>query len=95
MGDEVLVYWIPFRAYNEELRKHRLRYIGPFTVRSVPNEDVVELEGLPARMPRNINVQYVHLYRRNDAAWKAALRDAPKLPQPQSAGRDEPPPTGG
>ena len=95
MGDEVLVYWIPFRAYNEELRKHRLRYIGPFTVRSVPNEDVVELEGLPARMPRNINVQYVHLYRRDDAAWKAALRDAPKLPQPQSAGRDEPPSTGG
>ena len=31
-GDEVLVYWPPFRAYAELERKHRLRYIGPFTV---------------------------------------------------------------
>ena len=83
LGDEVLVYWVPFRPYNEELRKHRLRYIGPFRVTRMMMPDVVELEGLPAKMPKGINVQYVHPYRRDAEAWKARLRDAPALPHPQ------------
>ena len=82
VGDEVLVYWVPFRAYNEELRKHRLRYIGPFKVVHVPSPDVLELDGLPAKMPRRINVQFVHLYRKDAEIWKTTLRDSPELPKP-------------
>ena len=95
-GDEVLVYWVPFRPYNEELRKHRLRYIGPFKVCGTPTADVVELEGLPERMPRKINVQYIHPYRRDAEGWKTQLRDAPALPLPQNAPADvspNPPPS--
>ena len=32
VGDEVLVYWSPFEIYNIQLRKHRFRYEGPFTL---------------------------------------------------------------
>ena len=45
--DEVLVYWPPFCAYAELERKHRLRYIGPFTVIKMISENAVELKGPP------------------------------------------------
>ena len=87
VGDEVLVYWVPFRAYNEEARKHRLRYVGPFTVTSVPSQGVVELDGLPERMPRLINTQYVHRYLRDVDPQLASLRNAPQPPLPDRAHR--------
>ena len=80
--DEVLVYWPPFRAYSEEARKHRLRYVGPYRVRKVVGPCVVELEGLPAKMPAAINVEYLHLYRRDSDDRLAALRLSPLPPCP-------------
>ena len=65
-GDEVLVYWPPFRAYAELERKHRLRYIGPFTVIKMIGENAVELKGLPGRMPKAINLEYIHPYKRDE-----------------------------
>ena len=47
IGDEVLMYWPPFRAYSDEARKHRLRYVGPYRIKKVVGPSVVELEGLP------------------------------------------------
>ena len=83
-GDEVLVYWVPFRAYSKEAHKHRLRYVGLFTVVSVPSPGVVELSGLPERMPKRINTQYVHRYLQDDDPRLTHLRRA--LPPPQPAG---------
>ena len=62
IGDEVLVYWPPFRAYSDEARKHRLRYVGPYRIKKVVGPSVVELEGLPVRMPVVINVEYLYPY---------------------------------
>ena len=64
-GDEVLLYWVPFRTFNEGHKKHHTRYVGPFTVKRVVQPDVLELEGLPGRMPTHINVQYIHPYKRD------------------------------
>ena len=55
-GDEVMLYWLPFRAFHDGYRKHKLRYVGPFRVRKVIQSDVLELEGLPEKMPSQINV---------------------------------------
>ena len=80
--DEVLVYWPPFRAYADIERKHRLRYIGPFRVVRVVGNNAVELEGLPGRMPRVLNTEYVHLYKRDNDAQLAKLRHTPQPPRP-------------
>ena len=45
-------------------------------------ENVVELKGLPERMPKVINTEYVHLYKRDDDPRLAALRQAPQPPRP-------------
>ena len=63
IGDEVLVYWPPFETYNIIPRKHRFRYEGPFTVTNVFHPHCVQLDGLPPKMPRTINVEYIHLYK--------------------------------
>ena len=55
-GEEVLLYWPPFRAFNEEYKKHHVWYVGPFTVKRVVQSDVLELEGLPGRMASHINI---------------------------------------
>ena len=90
VGDEVLVYWPPFRAYSDESRKHRLRYVGPFVVARVLGMNACELEGLPSRMPKEINVEYLHPYRRDADGELAALRTAQPPPQPHDSH-----PTGG
>ena len=82
IGDEVLVYWPPFRAYSDEARKHRLRYVGPYQVKKVVGPSVVELEGLPAKMPSAINVEYLHPYMRDVDDRLAALRTSPAPPRP-------------
>ena len=81
-GDEVLVYWPPFRAYTDIARKHRMRYIGPFTVVRMIEDNAVELEGLPERMPRVINTEYVHPYKRDDDEQLRQLRQSPQPPRP-------------
>ena len=81
-GDEVLVYWPPFRSYTDVVRKQRLRYIGPFKVTKMINDNVVELEGLPERMPKIINAEYIHLYKRDDDERLADLRQSPQPPRP-------------
>ena len=75
-GDEVLLYWVPFRAFSEGHKKHHTRYVGPYKVKRVVQPDVLELEGLPGRMPTHINIQYIHPYRRDDDAQLARLRQA-------------------
>ena len=82
VGDEVLVYWPPFRAYSDEARKHRLRYVGPYRVKKVVGPSVVELEGLPAKMPSAINVEYLHPYTRDADDRLTALRTSPAPPRP-------------
>ena len=64
-GDEVLLYWVPFRAFNEGHKKHHTRYVGPYKIKRVVQPDVLELEGLPGRMPSHVNIQYIHPYRRD------------------------------
>ena len=81
-GNEVLVYWPPFRAYTDIARKHRLRYIGPFEVVRMIGENAVELNGLPERMPKVINTEYIHLYKRDDDTRLTSLRQAPQPPRP-------------
>ena len=77
-GDEVLLYWVPFRTFNEGHKKHHTRYVGPFTVKRVIQPDVLELNGLPGRMPTHINIQYIHPYRRDKNPQLEQLRhDAP------------------
>ena len=71
-----MVYWPPFRGFDDEVpRKQRMRYAGPFKVISVPSQQVVELEGLPQRMPKYINLEYIHLYKRDTERWKELLRN--------------------
>ena len=82
-GDQVLVYWPPFRAYADLARKHRLRYIGPFTVLRMIGDNAVELDGLPERMPTTINTEYIHPYRTGDDARLEEMRQSPLPPQPQ------------
>ena len=79
--DEVLVYWPLFRAYADIERKHRLRYIGPFRVVRVVGDNAVELDGLPGRMPRVLNTEYVHLYKRDSDTQLARLRHTPQPPR--------------
>ena len=86
VGDEVLVYWPPFRPYADVARKHRLRYIGPFRVTNVPNANVVELLGLPERMPRTINTEYIHLYNRDTDSITASMRASANPPLPTPSG---------
>ena len=61
-------------------RKHRLRYIGPFTVIKAIGENAVELKGLPERMPKAINLQYIHPYKRDDDSRSTRLRQLPGPP---------------
>ena len=75
MGDEVMLYWLPFRSFHEGYRKHKLRYVGPYQVKRVIQPDVLELEGLPEKMPKQINVQYLHPYHRDSDGNLARLRD--------------------
>ena len=89
VGDEVLVYWPPFRAYAEIERKHRLRYIGPFKVVRPVGDNAVELDGLPGKMPRVLNAEYVHLYRRDHDTQLAAQRHSPQPPRPGQPGGDK------
>ena len=89
VGDEVLVYWPPFRAYADLARKHRMRYIGPFTVTRVVGDNAVELKGLPDRMPKVLNTEYVHLYKCNDNPRLAELRQSPLPPRPQIRDNDD------
>ena len=89
VGDEVLVYWPPFRAYADLARKHRMRYIGPFTVTRVVGDNAVELKGLPDRMPKVLNTEYVHLYKRDDDPRLAELRQSPLPPRPQIRDNDD------
>ena len=64
-GDEVMLYWLPFRSFHEGYKKHKLRYVGPYRVRRVVRTDVLELDSLPEKMPKQINIQYLHPYRRD------------------------------
>ena len=74
-GDEVLLYWAPFRGLQSEFpRKHHLRYQGPFTVTRVISPQAVELTGLPPAMPNVINTEYLHLYRRDSDQQLQQLR---------------------
>ena len=71
------MYWPPFRAYAELERKHRLRYIGPFTVIGMIGENAVNLKGLPGRMPKAINLEYVHPYKKDEDTRLTMLRQLP------------------
>ena len=82
-GDQVLVYWPPFRAYADLARKHRLRYIGPFTVLRMIGQNAVELDGLPDKMPPVINTEYVHPYKHGDDMRLEEMRQSPPPPLPQ------------
>ena len=82
-GEEVLVHWPSFRPYADLYRKQRLRYVGPFKVKKMIGANVVELEGLPARMPTTINTEYIHPYRRDDNPLLASLRHSHPPPQPR------------
>ena len=82
-GEEVLVYWPPFRAYTDIARKHRLRYIGPFVVVKMIGDNAVELRGLPDRMPKVINTEYIHPYKRDEDQRLTLLRQSPQPPRPQ------------
>ena len=73
-GDEVLVYWPPFSPMILLVRKQRLRYEGPYTVKDVPSANTVVLEGLPLKMGPQINVEYIHLYKRTNNPVLATLR---------------------
>ena len=75
-GDEVLLYWVQFRAFNEGHKKHHPRYVGPYTVKRVVQPDVLELDGLPGRMPSHINIQYIYPYRRDVDPHFMGLRQA-------------------
>ena len=81
--------WPLFRAYADLARKHRMRYIGPFTVTRVVGDNAVELKGLPDRMPKVLNTEYVHLYKRDDDPRLAELRQSPLLPRPQIRDNDD------
>ena len=81
VGDEVLVYWSPFRAYIDIERKYHLRNIGLFKVVRIIGDNTVELDGLPGKMPRVLNTEYVHLYRRDYNAQLAAQRHSPQPPR--------------
>ena len=74
VGDEVLVYWEPFGAYTNQLRKQRFKYQGPFVITEVKPPHCVRLDGLPERMPDMINVEYVHLYKRTTSLELQQLR---------------------
>ena len=62
------------------MRKQRLRYIGPFKAIKIINDNVVKLEGLPERMPKIINAECIHLYKRDDDTRLANLRQLPHPP---------------
>ena len=82
-GEKVLMHWPLFRLYADVFRKHRLRYVGPFTVVKIVGENAVELEGLPERMPKVINTEYLHPYIQDDSSMLHTLRHSPPPPQPQ------------
>ena len=99
-GDEVMLYWLPFRSFHEGYKKHKLRYVGPYRVSKVVQTDVLELEGLPERMPKQINVQYLHPYHRDDDDILRQLRDTGEnegtaLDKGDGGRSREPPPSGG
>ena len=75
IGDEVLIYWEPFISYSTKPRKQRFRYEGPFTIVEVKAPHCVILDGLPERMPKTINVEYVHLFRRATSPELVTLRE--------------------
>ena len=79
----VLVYWPPFRVYADLARKHRLRYIGPFSVLHMIGSNAVELDGLPDKMPPVINTEYIHPYKRGNDMKLEEMRQSPLPPQPQ------------
>ena len=76
VGDKVLLYWVPFRAFQEGHKKHHTRYVGPFTVRRVVQPDVLELDGLPGRMPSHVNIRYIHPYKEDSDPTLHRLRRA-------------------
>ena len=82
-GEKVLMHWPSFRPYADLFRKHRLRYVGPFTVVKMVGTNAVELEGLPERMPTVINTEYLHPYISDDHPLLQALRCSPDPPLPQ------------
>ena len=82
-GDKVLMHWPSFRPYADLFRKHRLRYVGPFTVIKMVGNNAVELEGLPERMPTVINTEYLHPYISDDHPLLESLRRSPDPPLPQ------------
>ena len=82
-GDKVLMHWPSFRPYADLFRKHRLRYVGPFTVVQMVGTNAVELEGLPERMPNVINTEYLHPYITDDHPLLKTLRLSPDPPLPQ------------
>ena len=82
-GDEVLMHWPSFRPYSDIFRKHRLRYVGPFRVVKAIGANAVELEGLPERMPKVINAEYLHKYVKDTSPVLESLRSAPQPPQPR------------
>ena len=82
-GDKVLMHWPSFRPYADLFRKHRLRYVGPFTVIRMVGTNAVELEGLPEHMPNVINAEYLHPYITDDHPLLRSLRLSPDPPLPQ------------
>ena len=46
-------------------------------------ENAVELEGLPERMPKVINAEYLHPYIQDDSSVLSTLRHSLPPPQPQ------------
>ena len=77
------MHWPSFRPYADLFRKHRLRYVGPFTVIKMVGNNAVELEGLPERMPTVINTEYLHPYISDDHPLLESLRRSPDPPLPQ------------
>ena len=75
-GDEVLC-WRHRLQGQSQLRKHELRYAGPYVIAEV-GQGHVRLEGLPKGTPERLNVEYVRPYRRLEAAER--WRDKPPPP---------------
>ena len=75
VGDEVLVYWPLFYAFDTNApRKHRFGYFVLYRVVEFPSLQVVVLPGLLSRIPTTVSIEYIHLYCRDRNPTRAALR---------------------
>ena len=68
------------------IKKQELRYAGPFVIKRVFSNGVIELDGLPPQVLTRLNVEYVRPYRRSKEAEDLRQRRVPPAP----SGEEEP-----